>query len=124
MRKAHRAASVIAAFCGSVFLLFLVAPIARLIGAGGAQGVQHLFSDGELRSALTLTALTATSATALAILGGTPLAYVLERRQFRGRALVAALIDLPLLIPHPVAGIALLLVLGRKSLVGLSLIHI
>src|SRR5665647_2679203 len=71
---------VIAAFCGSVFLLFLVAPIARLIGAGGAQGVQHLFSDGELRSALALTAMTATSATALAILGGTPLAYVLERR--------------------------------------------
>ncbi len=53
-----------------------------------------------------------------AILGGTPLAYLLERRQFRGRSLLAAVIDLPLLIPHPVAGIALLLVLGRRSLVG------
>jgi molybdate/tungstate transport system permease protein len=122
MRKAHRAASVIAAFCGSVFLLFLVAPIARLIGAGGAQGMQHLFSDGELRSSLALTALTATSATALAVLGGTPLAYLLERRRFRGRTLLAAVIDLPLLIPHPVAGIALLLVLGRRSIVGGALL--
>ena len=124
MRKAHRAASVIAAFCGSVFLLFLVAPIARLIGAGGIDGLRHLTTDAELRNALALTALTATSATALAILGGTPLAYLLERRQFRGRALVSALIDLPLLIPHPVAGIALLLVLGRQTLVGGTLLDL
>ena len=124
MRKAHRAASVIAAFCGSIFLLFLVAPIARLIGAGGVDGVPPSDTDVELRNALALTALTATSATALAILGGTPLAYLLERRQFRGRALVAALIDLPLLIPHPVAGIALLLVLGRQTLVGGTLLDL
>ena len=60
MRQAHRAASVIAALCGSIFLLFLVAQIARLIGAGGADGLRHLFTDAELRSALALTALTAT----------------------------------------------------------------
>ncbi|MGH7622122.1 MAG: molybdate ABC transporter permease subunit, partial [Gemmatimonadaceae bacterium] len=101
---------MIAAFCGSIFLLFLVAPIAKLIGAGGVSGVQQLFTDHELRMSLALTAVTATAATALAILGGTPLAYLLERRRFRGRAALAALIDLPLLIPHPVAGIALLLV--------------
>ena len=124
MRQAHRAASVIAAFCGSIFLLFLVAPIARLIGAGGASGLQHLLTDHELRASLALTALTATSATALAILGGTPLAYLLERRDFRGRAALAAVIDLPLLIPHPVAGIALLLVLGRQSVVGGSLLDL
>jgi molybdate/tungstate transport system permease protein len=52
------------------------------------------------------------------MLGGTPIAYLLARRAFPGRALVAALMDLPLVIPHPVAGIALLLVLGRGSTVG------
>jgi molybdate/tungstate transport system permease protein len=122
MRQAHRVASVIAALCGSIFLLFLLTPIARLIGAGGAGGLRQLFTDHELRSALALTAVTATTATALAILGGTPLAYLLERRAFRGRAALAAIIDLPLLIPHPVAGIALLLVLGRRSLVGGTLL--
>ncbi len=124
MRQAHRAASVLAAFCGSIFLLFLLAPIARLIGAGGAGGLRQLLTDQELRSALVLTAVTATTATALAILGGTPLAYLLERRAFRGRAALAAVIDLPLLIPHPVAGIALLLVLGRRSLVGGTLLDL
>ena len=48
----------------------------------------------------------------------TPVAYLLARRAFRGRAVLAALMDLPLVIPHPVAGIALLLVLGRASPIG------
>lgn len=122
-RSPHRVASVVAALLASLFLLFLFAPIARLVVSGGASGVGKLFSDLELRSALWLTALTATSATLLGILGGTPIAYLLARRAFRGRAVVAALIDLPLLIPHPVAGIALLLVLGRESTVGNALLQ-
>lgn len=121
-RAAHRAASVIAALCGSLFLLFLLAPLAQLVAAGGASGAEKLFTDAELRGSLTLTALTATAATVLGILGGTPIAYLLERRRFRGRAMLAALIDLPLLVPHPVAGMALLLVLGRQSAVGGALL--
>ncbi|MDQ6829676.1 MAG: ABC transporter permease [Gemmatimonadota bacterium] len=121
-RTAHGAASVIVALCASIFLLFLVAPIAELVTSAGARGVQQLGSDAELRRALALTALTATAATILGVLGGTPVAYLLARREFRGRAIVAALVDLPLLIPHPVAGIALLLVLGRDSAVGGSLL--
>ena len=122
-RSSYRVASVVAALLASIFLLFLFAPIVRLLVSGGAGGVGRLFSDSELRGALWLTALTATSATLLGILGGTPLAYLLARRAFRGRAVIAALIDLPLLIPHPVAGIALLLVLGRESAVGGALLH-
>ena len=112
------AASVVSALFASLFLLFLVAPLVGLVGAGGAAGVRQLFSDPELRGAVALTVLTATTATLFAVLGGTPLAYLLARRQFTGRALVAAILDLPLLIPHPVAGIALLLVLGRGSPLG------
>lgn len=119
---AHRAASVIAALAGSLFLLFLAAPIARLVLAGGSAGVGKLVTDAELRGALWLTALTATTAMLLGIAGGTPLAYLLARRTFRGRAVLAAVLDLPLLIPHPVAGIALLLVLGRESAVGRTLL--
>jgi molybdate/tungstate transport system permease protein len=111
-------ASVAAAALGSLFLLFLVAPIAELVVTSGASGVRKLSVDAELRDALWLTAITATSAMLLGILGGTPLAYILARRAFRGRAVLAALLDLPLLIPHPVAGIALLLVLGRDSTLG------
>ena len=121
-RGAHRAASVVAALAGSLFLLFLLVPLARLISAGGATGAERLFTDTELRRSLLLTAATATAAAALGVLGGTPIAYLLERRRFRGRSVLAALLDLPLLVPHPVAGIALLLVLGRESVVGGALL--
>jgi molybdate/tungstate transport system permease protein len=111
-------ASIVAALLGSLLFLFLVAPIAQLVLVAGAEGGARLGTDAELRRALVLTAATATGATLLGVLGGTPIAYLVERWRFRGRAAVAALLDLPLLIPHPVAGIALLLVLGRDSAVG------
>jgi len=113
-----RVLSVLAALAGSFLLLFLAAPITELVGVGGAEGLKRLASDGELRGSLLLTALCATAATLIGVLTATPLAYLLARRTFPGRALLAAILDLPLLIPHPVAGIALLLLLGRESAVG------
>lgn len=114
--------SILAALAASALLLFLVAPIGELVLQGSVAGVGRLGSDRELQEALTLTALSATLATLFGVAGGTPLAYLLARRTFRGRALLAAVIDLPLLIPHPVAGIALLLVFGRESLMGGALL--
>ncbi len=121
-RGSQRLVTVFAALASSLLLLFLAVPIGKLIGAGGAEGIQQLARDAELRGALSLTALTATAATLLGVLGGTPLAYLLARRDFRGRAVLSAVLDLPLLIPHPVAGIALLLLLGRDSVVGSTMI--
>lgn len=117
-RAAQRVGSVLAAVAASALLLFLAAPVLRLMGAGGVEGLSRLSSDGELRASLLLTAVTATIATLLGVVGGTPLAYLLARRRFPGRAVLSAILDLPLLIPHPVAGIALLLLLGRESAVG------
>lgn len=108
----------------SCLLLLLALPVGVLIGGSGAHGIALLFQDAELRRSLLLTVATATSATLLAALGGTPLAWLLARRNFRGRALLAALLDLPLVLPHPVAGIALLLVLGRQSPVGQTLLQL
>jgi molybdate/tungstate transport system permease protein len=109
---------VLLALLASAFLLFILGPVIGLVGAGGARGVAALSSDSELRASLALTAVTATIASLLGVIGGTPLAYLLARRSFRGRTVLAALMDLPIVIPHPVAGIALLLVLGRASPVG------
>ena len=114
----HGVLTVLAALGGSLLLIFLAAPLIELIAVGGAAGVTGISRDAELRSALALTVITATVATIVGVTGGTPIAYVLSRFEFRGRALIAAVLDLPLLIPHPVAGIALLLVLGRDSAAG------
>jgi molybdate/tungstate transport system permease protein len=122
IRPLDRAATVVSALAASLLLLFLAAPTAGLVGVGGLTGLNRLASDAELRGALALTITTATVATVLGIVGGTPIAYLLARRRFPGRAALAALLDLPLLIPHPVAGIALLLVLGRGSPLGAALL--
>lgn len=117
-RAAHRLATGGVAL-GSVLLLgLLVLPVGALVLRGGAAGIRQLGSDPELRASLTLTAVTATLATLVTLLLGTPLAWLLARGRMPGAAVVSALLDLPLLIPHPVAGIALLLAFGRASPIG------
>ena len=115
---ARAAIAVVVALVASLFLLFVLAPVVGLVATGGGRGLAALGRDAELRASLALTAITATIATILGVVGGTPIAYLLARRDFPGRSIVAAAMELPLVIPHPVAGIALLLVLGRGSSVG------
>jgi molybdate/tungstate transport system permease protein len=104
---------------GSAALLaLLILPVAALLLRGGVQGVHALGVDAELRNALALTALTATAATLVTVALGTPLSYLLARGRMPAATVVSALLDLPLLIPHPVAGIALLLAFGRASPAG------
>lgn len=120
---ARTVATIGVALLGSALLLFLVAPLLRLTLEGGPDGVRGLLGgDAELRAALARTVATATAATLLGVATGTPLAWLLARRRFPGHALLAALVDLPLLLPHPVAGIALLLVLGRDTAAGGALL--
>jgi molybdate/tungstate transport system permease protein len=123
-RAGYRIASVITALAASLLLLFLTVPVGQLVAVGGASGLTQLGRDAALRDALVLTAVTASLATVLGVFGGTPLAYLLARRAFRGRAVVAAVLDLPIVIPHPVAGIALLLALGRQSPAGSALLSL
>lgn len=85
-RMGYRVASVVTALAASALLLFLTVPVGQLVAAGGASGLAQLGHDAELRDALVLTAVTATGATLLGVLGGTPLAYLLARRAFGGGA--------------------------------------
>jgi molybdate/tungstate transport system permease protein len=115
--RAAAANALIAAVVG-LFLLFMLLPTTRLVASGGAEGLRRLSGDPELRSALWLTLGCATAAMLIAIVGGGPLAYLLARKSFPGKSVIAALVDIPLVIPHPVAGIAILLALGRQSSAG------
>jgi molybdate/tungstate transport system permease protein len=121
-RPALRGAGIASALLASLLLLFLVAPLAGIVGAWSAAGIRALAQDSELRGSITLTLACATIATLAGALGGFPLAYLMSRRRFRGRAVIAALLDLPLVVPHPVAGIALLLLLGQQTAIGRALL--
>src|SRR3954469_3917062 len=98
-----------------LFLLFMRRPTGTLVARGGAEGLRLLGRDHELRDALWLTLGCATAATVIAGIGGTPLAYRLARGTLPDRTVIQAVVDIPLVIPHPVAGIALLLALGLQT---------
>ena len=74
--------------------------------------------SSEALSALALSVRVAVVATALDAVVGIPLAYVLARRAFRGRALVDLLVTLPLVLPPTVTGYYLIVLLGRRGWLG------
>jgi molybdate transport system permease protein len=105
-------------FPAAVGLVFLTLPLAGLlIRAPWGTMPQRLTEPGVL-TALRLSLQTATLATALCLVLGVPLAWVLARVEFPGRRLVRALVTVPLVLPPVVGGVALLLVFGRRGLVG------
>ena len=114
-------ANTSAVVLGAALLLFLAVPI-LLLAILGASGVTTALQDTETLAALGTTFGAATAATAIAAICGTPVAYTLARRKFRGRTVIAAIVDLPLLIPHPVAGIAILLLVSRTTSFGAALL--
>ena len=120
-RLAPRATSVGVAAGAALLVALLVLPVGALVVRGGVDGVRQLAVDAELQRALGLTAVAATLATLVTLVLGTPLAYLLARNRLPAGSLVAALVELPLLIPHPVAGIALLIAFGRASPAGAAL---
>ncbi len=105
-------------FCGSVLLAFLVIPLVALATHQSAQNLGEVAGMADVRAAIALSLEGAFLSATLAALAGVPLAYGLARTRFPGKGMVAALIDLPLAVPHTVAGIALLMVFGRQGIFG------
>jgi len=103
---------------GSLVLLFVLAPLGGMMVATSLGDLSEAAADAEVIESVRVTMLAALFATIGATVTGIPLAYLLARKRFPGRMLVMAIIDLPIIIPHSAAGIALLTVLGRKSLLG------
>ena len=102
----------------SILIVFLAVPLAALVVAvPPGELAAQLASPMALR-ALALTLRTTVIATALCVLLGTPLAYLLARGRFRGREILDTLVDLPITIPPVVGGVALLLAFGRRGLLG------
>jgi molybdate transport system permease protein len=101
-----------------VGLAFLVLPLIGLLVRAPWGDLSAELSGGTVWPALRLSLLTATAATAVALLLGVPLAWLLARVAFPGRGLVRALVTVPLVLPPVVGGVALLLVLGRNGILG------
>jgi molybdate/tungstate transport system permease protein len=109
---------LIFSFLGGLLVLFIILPIISTILSTTPGAFLDSFTDPEVVKSIILTFGAALICTLIAIAGGIPLAYLLARRKFPGKHLLEAIINLPVVIPHTAAGIALLLVFGRQGLLG------
>jgi molybdate transport system permease protein len=116
MSRRWFAAGLVAAL--SVTLLFLVLPVVAIfVDTGPIDLLSSLGDEGALE-ALRLSLLCSTAAVALIVVIGTPAAYFLATRRFRGRAAIVTLVELPLVLPPAVAGIGLLAAFGPQGVLG------
>ena len=112
---------VVLVFLSALLTLGIFGPIAKLLLLAPGQGVAGVWRDRELLSAIGVTVLGATLASLGVVILGLPLAYLLARRHLPGHRLISAALQLPVIVPHPVAGIAILLFFGRQTALGAAL---
>jgi molybdate/tungstate transport system permease protein len=104
--------------CGIVIMAFIILPLLQLITAPSLGMLGETIRDKDVVRSIWLSIYTAGLAALISFLFGTPLAYLLARSDFRGKRLVEGIIDLPIAIPHPVVGIAILSVAGKNYWIG------
>jgi molybdate/tungstate transport system permease protein len=104
-----------------LIMAFILAPLIRMMTAPSLSDIQEALRDREVMRSIWLSVYTAGWAALISFILGTPLAYLLAREDFVGKRLVEGIIDLPIVIPHPVVGIAILSVVGKNHWIGRGL---
>jgi molybdate/tungstate transport system permease protein len=102
----------------ALLVLFVGLPLVKMMVSTGPDTLLATAGEREVQISVLLTLRAALWATLAALVCGVPLAYLLARKSFKGKKILEGLIDLPVIIPHTAAGIALLTVWGRHSLMG------
>ena len=110
--------SLIMLILSSFVLLFILAPLAGIFLETTGSELLETANDREVRDSIWLTLLVAFSATFLFAFAGIPLAWILARKEFPLKGVVQGLIDLPVVIPHTAAGIAVLGFISRDGFLG------
>ena len=101
----------------SILLLLITLPMLA-IAIRAAPSFAQALGQEDVGITLRLTALTSLTAVVIIVLLGTPLALLLARRQIKAWRIIDALVDVPVVLPPSVAGIGLLMVFGRRGLLG------
>ena len=118
-RRALLGALVLGA--AAVAFAFLLLPVAAIFLRVPPGKLLHQLSSPIVTDALIVSVKTSLIAQGLILVFGTPLAYLLATRRFRGRGLAVTMVELPLVLPPAVAGLGLLALFGRSGLLGTSI---
>ncbi|MCK9421368.1 MAG: ABC transporter permease [Bacteroidales bacterium] len=105
-------------FLGGLILLFIIAPLLGMVLKTSPQTLFETARETEVRDSIWLTIWTSMAGTLIFSLAAIPLSYLLARKTFPMKRLVTGIIDLPVVIPHSAAGIALLGFVSRDSTLG------
>jgi molybdate transport system permease protein len=117
-RRAGQVPLLLVVPAGLALITFFVLPTAGLLERTPWSDLFGLLGEPSVREALRLSLVCSLSATALSVVLGVPLAWMLARAPLPGRGIVRALVLLPMILPPVVGGVALLLAFGRRGLVG------
>lgn len=109
---------IIASLLGGILLLFIISPILGMVLATPLESLFKTAGEQEVQQSIWLSLWIAMTATLLFAILSIPLAYLLARYNFPLKRLVLGIIDLPVVIPHSAAGIALLGFMARDSILG------
>ena len=117
-RRIRPQAPTVVLVFGLIGAVFFLLPFVGLLVRAPWSSVADVAADRTVRTALWLSILTSLITTAVAVVIGVPLAWLLARSELPGRRFVRALCTLSMVLPPVVAGVALLLVLGRRGVLG------
>ncbi|MCK5028777.1 MAG: ABC transporter permease [Bacteroidales bacterium] len=114
----NRSTPIIFIFLGGLILLFVIAPLASMFLATTPNQIFETTQDQEVIDSIWLTLRVSFLSTLFFAIGAIPLAYYLARTKFKLKKLVNGIVDLPIVIPHSAAGIAILGFISRDSVIG------
>lgn len=104
-----------------ILVLFIAWPILLTLTGSPPSILWDTILDEQVQRSILFTFYSSLIATIIGLFLGVPLAYLLARKDFPGKKVIEGLVDLPIVIPHSAAGIALLMAFGRQSLIGRGL---
>lgn len=108
----------VAVVCSVLIIAFIVLPLMEMTKQPSLTSLWETVRDPDVIQAIWLSVYASGLASIIAFVVGTPCAYLLARRDFVGKRFLESLIDLPIMIPHPVIGIAILSIAGRGHWLG------
>ena len=105
-------------FSGAVVLTFILLPLIQMIATPSLAGLKAAVKDKDVIKAIWLSVYASSLAAVISFVIGTPFAYLLARKNFWGKRFIESIVDLPIVVPHPVVGIAILGVVGKNHWIG------
>lgn len=122
--KGDKVAAILLSVPALLFLLFILIPLATVFLNLDLQSILVELHNQEVTDALSLGLVTSLIATLVSFVFGVPTAYLLATRNFPGKKLMDAVMDIPMILPPAVAGLALLFAFAPRGLLGPSLLRL